>query len=106
MPRLSVPSIGGGRKVMRMPVRCAGGGGGWSSFCARTEEAGWTRQATARSAGRKLRNGRCEMADIKRKTENGRGALRIVLPVESREDVVAPFAIREEGFIDVLGAHL
>src|SRR6266404_2416975 len=31
MPRLSVPSIGGGRKVMRTPASLEGGGSSWAN---------------------------------------------------------------------------
>src|SRR3954463_1359112 len=78
MPRLSVPSIGGGRKTTRTP---ASRGDGSFSFCAR---AGASAAITAKMAAR----------------------LRGVAPVEVRGNVVAPLTVQEEGFVDSLRAEL
>src|SRR5882724_10516488 len=79
MPRLSVPSIGGGRKTMRvLPSR----GAGAFSFCAGAKP-GVRRSAAARKA-----------------------RLRIITPVEVRENVIAPLTVQEKRFVDLLRAKL
>src|ERR1700730_4615229 len=104
MPRLSVPSIGGGRKVMRMPE---GGGGGVGCWAERKEE-GLRRNEETSSASRRAPNCKLPIANGKYplRIANGKSPLRIVTPVQIREDIVAPLAVREETLIDVLGAHL
>src|SRR3712207_5783831 len=85
MPRLSVPSIGGGRKVMRTPS-------------AADEWRGARRRQSAESQiGTAVRSSRLLTQD---------GTLRIIVPVHVREDVVAPLAVREECLVDLLGAEL
>src|SRR4051794_17513838 len=78
MPRLTVPSIGGGRKVIwTWPGLVAG----LTSSCA-------YRGAASASAQRRGRSS------------------RIVVPIDVREDVVTPLAVFEKSFVDRVGLHL
>src|SRR3954471_12136019 len=78
MPRLTVPSIGGGRKVIwTWPGLVAG----FTSSCACSGRASASAQRRGRSS-------------------------RIVVPVQVREDVVTPLAVFEKSFVDRAGLQL
>src|SRR5688572_31995651 len=89
MPRLNVPSMGEGRKVMRTPVRSSG-------LCARA-----VLQKTAASSAIHRETARHGRPGI-----GGKITSNIVSPIDVRENVVAPFAVREECFIDPFAADL
>src|ERR1700685_2729557 len=87
MPRLQVPSMGGGINVMRTPFFWGG-----CSSCANA--AG----ASARHIASNIRQNPLP-SEIE-------VSLRIVSPIEMRKEIVAPLAIGEEGFLDLSRADL
>src|SRR5881628_1746270 len=110
MPRLRVPSIGGGRKVMRTPGL---GGGSISCACAGASRSNRNIQHPTSNIQHPMAELPCRIFSARgpRPLDVGRWMLgvgcwlpplRIVAPVELRENVVAPFAVREERFVDVL----